>query len=551
MLERIADCARASQYDFRRTAFDRDPLRHLFGDWIPYYRLKWAIAKVLQPTSILEVGVRYGYSGMAFLDACPGARYLGIDIDSEVSGGSKGAVFWARRTMCSYRADFVIADSQTMDRFPGGRYDLVHVDGQQDGDSSLHDLELALRQAKYILADGYYWTRENFHAMSEFLYRYRDEVEFFGVIPGYAGELLIKVREISATFTDFGSCEALPRGTGLKLEDPCLLAMAELSAAAPRGRALVLGYGRPELATFLAGEQFGITTADPHQSITGVYQLTVAAGLAAHLAPADLARLYANVAAHLAPDGLFLMHTWPNVWVHRYEYPHRRRAAQSVGAYLPPDPRTRYEQMMHINEQTPQGLRRQLRQHFPHVLVWFGMDRGSDVFDNLRRPYSIGEMRAAGHLYAAAAHSRAALDTLRGLAVMEEVATPAADALRISLCTAPGAVPAESVFPAVVNVYNGTCLDLKSAAPHPVHLSYHWLTATGEYFIFDGRRTRLFPALRAGETRRYEIVVEAPPRPGEYILRCTLVQEMVRWMDPGVCCDAPVEITPDANISFG
>jgi hypothetical protein len=70
----------ATDFDFRQFAAPNDPLSHLFDDWVPYYRLKFAIAKVLQPQSILEIGVRYGYSAITFLQACPKASYFGLTL---------------------------------------------------------------------------------------------------------------------------------------------------------------------------------------------------------------------------------------------------------------------------------------------------------------------------------------------------------------------------------------------------------------------------------------------------------------------------------------
>src|ERR1700736_2008544 len=97
MIEEIRTTAERSTYDFRETAYPEDPLRHLFPDWVSYYRLKWAIARVLQPESILEIGVRYGYSALAFLSASPSARYVCVDLDLPTFGGSVGAVHWARK----------------------------------------------------------------------------------------------------------------------------------------------------------------------------------------------------------------------------------------------------------------------------------------------------------------------------------------------------------------------------------------------------------------------------------------------------------------------
>src|SRR5271163_2412703 len=105
MLDQILDLANRCSYDFRLSACLADPLAYRFEEWVPYYRTKWAIAAVLQPKRILEIGVRFGYSAMAFLDACPSASYLGIDINAEANGGCRDAVFWARQQLKLRSAD--------------------------------------------------------------------------------------------------------------------------------------------------------------------------------------------------------------------------------------------------------------------------------------------------------------------------------------------------------------------------------------------------------------------------------------------------------------
>jgi len=158
MFQEIIDAAQQSDYDFRLSACPDDQFRYLFDEWVSYYRGKWAIARYLQPKRILEIGVRYGYSAFAFLNACPSAQYTGIDLDADLYGGTQGAIDWARDHTRQHHTEFIIADSQKFDRFPGGDYDLIHIDGQQDQQGFLHDLEVAIGQARYILVDGYFWT---------------------------------------------------------------------------------------------------------------------------------------------------------------------------------------------------------------------------------------------------------------------------------------------------------------------------------------------------------------------------------------------------------
>src|SRR5438477_12888561 len=125
MIEAICKEAEASRFDFRKFANPADPLSRLFEEWVPYYRLKFCITKVLQPKSILEIGVRYGYSARTFLEASPSATFLGIDLDSERFGGQLGALEWARKITAEYDPEYLVADSQKMERFPGGIYDLI------------------------------------------------------------------------------------------------------------------------------------------------------------------------------------------------------------------------------------------------------------------------------------------------------------------------------------------------------------------------------------------------------------------------------------------
>ena len=184
MIDLIFEHYRTLDYDFRIIANQEDPLSHLFPDWVPYYRMKAAVARTLQPKRILEIGVRYGYSGAAFLHGWPEAHYTGIDLNADSFGGIKGAIDWARQILPNGHCELIVANTQNMTRLPGEIYDLVHIDGQQDGDGTIHDLELAIEQSRHILVDGYHWTAENYNATNNFLLRFKEAIEYYVVIPG-------------------------------------------------------------------------------------------------------------------------------------------------------------------------------------------------------------------------------------------------------------------------------------------------------------------------------------------------------------------------------
>ncbi len=61
-------------------------------------------------------------------------------------------------------------------------------------------------------------------------------------------------------------------------------------------------------------------------------------------------------------------------------------------------------------------------------------------------------------------------------------------------------------------------------------LSYHWLDATGETVVWDGLRTPLPNAVAPGTSIELSASVEAPRRPGDYLLRWDVVQEGAGWL---------------------
>jgi SAM-dependent methyltransferase len=579
-IETLLDTAATAEYDFRHSANPADPSKHLFDEWVPYYHLKWAIARVLKPRRILEIGVRFGYSAAAFLDACPDAAYLGIDNDSDSFGGHKGAIRWAKCITQERNAQFLIADSQQLEEFPGGPYDLVHIDGQQDGVGSLRDLTKALHKARYILFDGYFWNRTNFLHVSEFLYSNRDIIASYVIIPGYAGELLItpqpattlpgsvrSSRELRSVYTtayylrDCGGWETYKRDQGGSLGDQRLRAIGDLTELAPLGRAIDLGCGRGELSVHLARLGHEVTAVDysesaielaqaaaasaervaPHTirinfqcadinqiEISGSYDLAVASDLVEHLTPAELDSLYACISSHLDSHGLFIIHTFPNAWYYRYEHARRLREARKLDAYIPLEPRTRYEQLMHVNEQSPRSLRRQLRTHFPYVLVWFATHDFSNPFENLKRRFSKNEMRAAGDLFAIAGHTPILPGILYDGITMPPIATPIE--LLFELLEIPTRVPEASRFIARVRLINNSQICLKSRLPNPIHLSYHCYSDALQLVTFDGLRT-VIPTLKAGFRQEIEMQLSAPSSEGRFLFRLTLVQEEVMWFD--------------------
>ena len=137
------------------------------------YRIKHEIALELRPGSILEIGVRAGYSALAFLSACPGARYLGLDAENGQHGGAGGPwTPWAVELLRPYDAEVIVADTQALASLSQhGLFDLAHVDADHTEAGCSHDLDLAfgvLAPGGAVLVDDYHFLGGVRRAVDEF-----------------------------------------------------------------------------------------------------------------------------------------------------------------------------------------------------------------------------------------------------------------------------------------------------------------------------------------------------------------------------------------------
>ena len=180
----VAELARTSGYDARDVASPDDPEIHRLEELRPRFQIYWAIAKLLNPKTILEIGVGYGYSAHACLSAVPNAKYLGLERD--VSGEAAGRVAWARTILQSFGTDACVADRGSVDELSTkhGSFDLVHITSEAGGDEVLEDLLFALNRSRHILLDICPSDRITWLTIADFLLRYRDLIRYYSVIAG-------------------------------------------------------------------------------------------------------------------------------------------------------------------------------------------------------------------------------------------------------------------------------------------------------------------------------------------------------------------------------
>ncbi len=278
--------------------------------------------------------------------------------------------------------------------------------------------------------------------------------------------------------------------------------------------------------------------------LRGEYEVVVASDIVEHLRPDELDRIYRDVFEHLSPTGIFVVHTYPNLWYFQYDYARKRRLGAVCGEVLPEQPRTEYELLMHINEQNPRIMRRQLAAHFPHVRLWFGDP--SNMGGSLLRHFSRRELAGARDLCAIASRRPVDVNVLRGRLESRPLQPVWLHELRLIATLSRGCVPAAARFDVPVEIDNRTPVSLGSLPPDPVSVSYRWLLLRRQRSRAQRNPHRHQTSGYASGCRRsLSVHVAAPPQPGSYILRLTLVQEWIQWFDTpaiGVYCDLPIQV---------
>lgn len=155
------------------------------------FEWKFAIAKHLQPRSILEIGVRFGYSMCCFIEGSDEIETVeGWDSEIYVAGSNdvaREAVKHCRRKpkVTLHRRDSAGAESI------GGKFDLVHIDSSHQYEICLRDLRLCHGRARAILVDDTMTCPDDARAVRDFCDEHKAAIRELIHIPSHVGESLI------------------------------------------------------------------------------------------------------------------------------------------------------------------------------------------------------------------------------------------------------------------------------------------------------------------------------------------------------------------------
>lgn len=184
----------------------------LLARWVPddplepsdelriYYEVKYnaarQLAKADKLNTILEIGVRAGYSAFAFLSANPVAQFYGIDADVGGWGGEPGFIQKALQLLQDFPVKIAKANTQRLhsieECYPGQRFDFAHIDGDHSFDGCYHDLELCAAVSDVMLVDDYDFIAPVRAAVDHWLLRHHGRWGFAYISDGgFRGNMLI------------------------------------------------------------------------------------------------------------------------------------------------------------------------------------------------------------------------------------------------------------------------------------------------------------------------------------------------------------------------
>ena len=136
---------------------DHGYVRYAGGLWI-----KYRIAALHQPSKIVEIGVRGGYSAWAMLQGAPTAEYIGFDIykfrEPKIDPFTEEFYQNALRLIAGHKAEIRKENTQA-DGLDMPQADLYHVDGRHGYKEVLSDIKKCAKSMKEtsLLAAHDFW----------------------------------------------------------------------------------------------------------------------------------------------------------------------------------------------------------------------------------------------------------------------------------------------------------------------------------------------------------------------------------------------------------
>lgn len=159
------------------------------------YEYFYAISNYYKPESILEIGVRLGYSFISMILGNPSMLYAkGIDNQSYHTDSMQRAKNNIEKILPDFSYyELFSANSQTLvslDR----NFDLIHIDGDHSYNGCFHDMRLCYKYAKVLIIDDYHSIDSVREACNHFVQIHEKEIKNKFVVPSLNGILVLEIQ---------------------------------------------------------------------------------------------------------------------------------------------------------------------------------------------------------------------------------------------------------------------------------------------------------------------------------------------------------------------
>jgi predicted O-methyltransferase YrrM len=160
-----------------------------------YYENYYALSSYYQPKSILEIGVRYGYSLGSMISASNVIeKVTGIDNDEYIFGALDKAKENIKKYINSnVELNFSLQNSHDIEKLE--YHDIIHIDGDHSYDGKLKDLKLTIGACKIVIIDDYLEFGDVNKSTNDFISYNKDLIENTYVLDNHSrGTMIIEYK---------------------------------------------------------------------------------------------------------------------------------------------------------------------------------------------------------------------------------------------------------------------------------------------------------------------------------------------------------------------
>lgn len=160
-----------------------------------YYEYYYAISKYYQPSSILEIGVRFGYSLGSMIKGSDKIEFV-KGIDCEEAGYGNNTLKTAEINIKKYinqniKYEFLLQNSHSIKELDR-KYDIIHIDGDHSYDGKIQDLNLTLDHCDRIIIDDYLSFYQVRKAADDWMKINKNKIKTFYIINSIRGSLIVE-----------------------------------------------------------------------------------------------------------------------------------------------------------------------------------------------------------------------------------------------------------------------------------------------------------------------------------------------------------------------